>query len=157
MRALCAYRADVGREALADVASVHPLVHDPAGGPPFRVWFEGEAILLAGALDTFGADRLQHVLTVRRIERPRVTLDLRDVEFVDVGGCRTIARWARRLQDRGTRLELTGTSRVFRRMWRGPRFAGYAGGGVPGAPAGRVPGRPVGLGAPPALPPAARR
>jgi anti-anti-sigma regulatory factor len=126
MRALCAYRGDLGREALTDVASVHPLVHDPAGGPPFRAWFEGEAIALAGALDTFGADRLQRVLTGTHVERPTVTLDLSAVEFVDVGGARAIARWARLLQDRGSALELAGTSRVFRRMWRILDFDDYA-------------------------------
>ena len=126
MRALCAYRDDLGREALTDVASVHPLVHDSAGGPPFRSWFEGEAIALAGALDTFGADRLEQVLTGTHVDRPAVTLDLSQVEFVDVGGCRAIARWARRLQDRDSRVELAGTSRVFRRMWRILDFDSYA-------------------------------
>jgi len=126
MRALCAYRGDLEREALTDVASVHPLVHDAAGGPPFRAWFEGEAIVLAGALDTFGADRLETVLTGTHVDRPVVTLDLSRVEFVDVGGCRAIARWARRLQDRGSLLELTGTSRVFGRMWRIVGFDDYA-------------------------------
>ena len=126
MRALCAYRSDLGRDALTDVASVHPLVHDDAGGPPFRVWIEGEAIALGGALDTFGADRLEQVLTGTHVDRPVVTLDLSAVEFVDVGGSRAIARWARRLQDRGSRLELAGTSRVFRRMWRILDFDDYA-------------------------------
>jgi anti-anti-sigma regulatory factor len=126
MRALCAYRQDLGPEALADVASVHPVVHDATGGPPFRAWFEGEAIVLAGALDTFGADRLEQVLTGSHIDRPTITLDLSGVDFVDVGGCRAIARWARRLQDRGSLLELTGTSRVFRTMWRILGFDGYA-------------------------------
>jgi anti-anti-sigma factor len=126
MRALCAYRSDLGRDALTDVASVHPLVHDDAGGPPFRVWFEGEAIALGGALDTFGADRLEQVLTGTHVDRPTVTLDLSAVEFVDVGGARAIARWARLLQDRGARLELVGTSRVFRRMWRILDFDDYA-------------------------------
>jgi anti-anti-sigma regulatory factor len=126
MRALCAYRSGLGREILTDVASVHPLVRDDAGGPPFHAWFEGEAIVLAGALDTFGADRLEQVLAGTRIDGPTVTLDLSRVEFVDVGGCRAIARWARRLHDRGALLELTGTSRVFRKMWRVLGFDDYA-------------------------------
>jgi anti-anti-sigma regulatory factor len=134
MRALCAYRDGLGREALTDVASVHPLVHEHAGGPPFRAWFEGEAIVLAGALDTFGADRLEHVLTGTHVDRPTVTLDLSRVEFVDVGGCRAIARWARGLTDRGSLLELTGTSRVFRKMWRILGFDDYAAVGLPEPP-----------------------
>jgi anti-anti-sigma regulatory factor len=118
MRALCAYRRGLGRAALADVAAVHPLVYDPEGGPPFRAWFEGEALVLDGALDTFSADRLAQVLADTPVDRPTLTLDLSRVEFVDVGGCRAIARWARRLHECGARLELTGTSRVFRKMWR---------------------------------------
>jgi anti-anti-sigma regulatory factor len=135
MRALCAYRGDLGREALTDVATVHPLVHDTGGGPPFRVWFEDDAMVLAGALDTFGAERLDQVLTGTHVDQAMLTLDLHRVEFVDVGGCRTIARWARRLQDRGARLELTGTSRVFRRMWRILGFDGYAEVSIPEPPA----------------------
>jgi anti-anti-sigma regulatory factor len=126
MRALCAYRDELGREALTEVASVHPLVHDAAGGPPFRAWFEGTAIVLAGVLDTFAADRLDQVLTGTHADRPTVTLDLSRVEFVDVGGCRAIARWARQLEHRGCLLELTGTSRIFRRMWRILDFDDYA-------------------------------
>jgi anti-anti-sigma regulatory factor len=126
MRALCAYRGDLGGDALADVSSVHPLVRDRAGGPPFRVGFEGDTLAVAGALDTFAADRLDQVLTGTHVDRSPVTLDLSRVEFVDVGGCRTIARWGRLLQDRGARLELTGTSRVFRRMWRILGFDEYA-------------------------------
>jgi ABC-type transporter Mla MlaB component len=126
LRALCAYRGDLGREALIDVASVHPQVHDDAGSPPFRAWFEGEAIVLVGALDTFGADRLEQVLTGTHVDWPVVTLDLSGVEFIDVGGCRAIAHWARRLQDTDCLLELAGASRVFRKMWRILAFDDYA-------------------------------
>lgn len=126
MVALCAYSGRLDPEALADVASVHPLVHAPDGCPPFRVWFDGDTLAAAGTLDTFGADRLEQVLTGTHVDLPVVTLDLTRVDFVDVGGCRTLARWARRLQDRGARLELTGTSRIFRRMWRILGFDEYA-------------------------------
>jgi anti-anti-sigma regulatory factor len=118
MVALCAYRSGLGAEALADGASVHPLVRAAGGAPPFRIWFDGDTIAVAGALDTFGADRLDRVLTGSHVDGPVVTLDLSRVEFVDVGGCRTLARWARHLQDRSARLELVGSSRVFQRMWR---------------------------------------
>ena len=40
-------------------------------------------------------------------------------------GERALALGARLLQDRGSRLELTGTSGVFRRMWRILRFDDY--------------------------------
>lgn len=125
MVALCAYRGDLPAEALADVATVHPLVHVRGGEPAFRIWFDGDALAAAGSLDTFDAPRLEHVLDGTRAGRPQATLDLSRVDFVDVGGCRTIARWARRLADRGTRLELVGCSRVFRRMWRVLGFDEY--------------------------------
>jgi len=118
MVALCAYRGDLDGETLADVTSVHPLVHARDGGPPFRVWFDGDTIAVAGSLDAFGADRLYRLLTGTHVDRPLVTLDLRGVDFIDVGGCRALARFARRLQNRSARLELVGTSRVFGRMWR---------------------------------------
>ncbi|MGY1604864.1 MEDS domain-containing protein [Geodermatophilus sp. SYSU D00815] len=117
MVALCAYRADLGPEALAAVASVHPLVRPLDDGPPFRVWFDGDVLALGGCLDTFGAERLDRVLAGTHVDRPVVCLDLSRTEFVDVGGCRVLARWARRLEERGARLELVGASRVLRRMW----------------------------------------
>jgi anti-anti-sigma factor len=118
MVALCAYRGDLEDETLADLTAVHPLVHARDAAPPFRVWFDGDTIALAGSLDAFGADRLRRILTSTHVDRPRVTLDLREVTFVDVGGCRTLARVARQLQDRSASLELVGTSRLFCRIWR---------------------------------------
>jgi anti-anti-sigma factor len=117
MVALCAYRRDLGPEALADVASVHPVVRHRDGGPEFRVWFDGGTLAIGGSVDAFGAERLDRVLAATHVDRPVVVLDLSRLEFVDVGGCRTLARWARRLEERSARLEVTGASRVVRRMW----------------------------------------
>ncbi len=126
MVALCAYRSDLGADALDDGASVHPVVRSAGSGPPFRLWFDGDTLAVAGALDTFAADRLDRVLTGSHVDGPVVTLDLSRVEFVDVGGCRALARWARYLQDRSARLELVGSSRVLKRMWRILCFDEYA-------------------------------
>jgi MEDS: MEthanogen/methylotroph, DcmR Sensory domain/STAS domain len=117
MIALCAYRRDLDGAALADVASVHPLVHTPDGGPPFRIWFDGDLLVLAGALDTFGAARLRSVLDGSPVSGRRVVADLGRVDFVDVGGCRELARWAAGLGARSVAVELRGTTRVLRRMW----------------------------------------
>jgi anti-anti-sigma regulatory factor len=100
-------------------------VHARAGGPPFRIWFDGDTVVLAGALDTFGAERLHRVLAGSPVAGPAVVADLGRVDFVDVGGCRELARWARELADRSIRLELVGTSRVFRRMWQALGFDEY--------------------------------
>ena len=53
--AMCAYRGDLAREALADVASVHPLVRAPGGRPAVPVFLDGDRIVLAGSVDTFSA------------------------------------------------------------------------------------------------------
>ena len=118
MVALCAYRRELGPEALTDVTTVHPLVHAPAGSPPFRIWFDRGTVTIGGSLDTFAADRLERILAGTPVGGPVVAVDLTEVDFVDVGGCRTLARWARRLQDHGARLEVIGASRVLQRMWR---------------------------------------
>jgi hypothetical protein len=47
--ALCAYRRDLlPADAGADVASLHPLAHADGGTPAFRVWFDEDALLVAG-------------------------------------------------------------------------------------------------------------
>jgi ABC-type transporter Mla MlaB component len=117
MVALCAYRHDLDGGALADVTSVHPLVHVPDDGPPFRVWFDGDTLTLAGALDTFGAQRLRTVLDSSPVSGRRVVADLARVDFVDVGGCRELARWAARLEAGSGAVELRGAARVVQRMW----------------------------------------
>ncbi len=128
MRAMCAYSATrLGTEALTDVATVHPAVRAPGSEPPFRVWFEGATITLAGALDGMGAERLGRVLAGSPVRRPIVVVDLARVEFVDVSACRALAGWAVDLRERGARLVLLGTSRLFRRMWSLLGFAEITG------------------------------
>jgi anti-anti-sigma factor len=123
MTALCAYAGPrLARDALADLASVHPVVHS-AEPPPFRVWFDDDGLTLAGEVDVVGAERLGRVLASSPVRPPVAVLDLARVEFMDVSGCRAIAHWALELQDRGVRLVLLGASRLFRRMWTVLGFA----------------------------------
>jgi ABC-type transporter Mla MlaB component len=116
--AMCAYRADLAPEALADVAAVHPLVHGPDAVPAFRVFFDGDRLVLAGSVDTFSADRLARVLASSPAGAEGAVLDLSLTEFVDVSACRVLARWARDLQARAVRVEVRDASPLFRRMWR---------------------------------------
>ena len=118
MTAMCAYRADLGADALADVGSAHPMVHAADGGPPFRVFFDGGRVVLAGSVDTFSADRLAALLDASPVHGRSVVLDLEPVEFVDVAAARVLARWARALQDRSVDVDVHGASPLFRRMWR---------------------------------------
>ena len=115
--AMCAYRADLPHEALADVAAVHPLVRGPATVSSFRFFVDGDRLTLAGSLDTFCSDRLARVLDSASVEDGEVVLDLAAVEFIDLAACRTLARWAAGLAARAVRLEITGSSALLRRMW----------------------------------------
>jgi anti-anti-sigma regulatory factor len=116
--AMCAYNAELAREALADVASVHPIVHGPDGVPPFRVFFDDDRLVLAGSVDTFSADRLARVLASSPVDAGGVVLDLSLTEFVDVAACRVLARWAHDLRGRGLEVQVRDASPLFQRMWR---------------------------------------
>ena len=116
MSALCAYRRDLPAEALADVASAHPAAYAPPGLPQFRVFFEDDRVVLTGSVDLSDAARLARLLADSP-PSPVVRLDLSRLEFVDVAGCRAIARWAGALWAGDVRVEVCGPSRLFRRVW----------------------------------------
>ncbi len=117
MSALCAYRDDLPVEALTDVASVHPAASAPPGLPQFRVFFDDDRVVVAGSVDLSEADRLGRRLADFPAV-PAVLLDLSRLDFIDVAGCRAIARWAGGLCARGVPVEFLGASRLFRRVWR---------------------------------------
>jgi ABC-type transporter Mla MlaB component len=133
MVAMCAYdRGALDAEAVADVTAVHPQVHAPLDPPSFRIWFDGSHVAIAGMVDTFGAARLARVLAASPVTGPTAVLDLSGLEVVDVGGCRTLAAWARSLADRGIRLRVQGAPRAVVRIWRllgmdGPAPVTFAG------------------------------
>jgi hypothetical protein len=116
--AMCAYSGRLPREALADVATVHPLVHDHAETPGFRVFFDDDRVVLAGSVDSFSADRLSRVLSASPLAACSAVLDLQLNDFLDVAACRALARWARDLHDRGLRLEIRSATPLLQRMWQ---------------------------------------
>jgi ABC-type transporter Mla MlaB component len=119
MVAMCAYdRAALQADVLADVTSLHPQVHAPLDPPSFRIWFDGRRVALAGAVDTFAADRLARVLAASPVSRPTAVLDLSRLEGVDAAGCRTLAAWARALAERGVRLRIEDAPRPLLRLWQ---------------------------------------
>jgi ABC-type transporter Mla MlaB component len=116
--ALCAYRHDLlPDDAVADVASLHPLSHGDGPAAAFRVWFDEGALHVAGDVDAFTAGRLARLLASTHVGARLVTLDLAGLTFVDLAGVRAIVHWARALAGDDRRLELRGASRLFRRMW----------------------------------------
>lgn len=115
--AMCAYRADLDKETLADVASVHPQLGAPEEISSFRLFVDGDRLALAGSVDTFSSDRLARVLSSARAKDDGVVLDVAPLEFMDVAGCRALARWAADLWARSVAVEVTGSSALLRRMW----------------------------------------
>lgn len=115
--AMCAYRGDLAVDTLTELATVHPLVRAPEGVPPFQVFFDRERVVLTGSLDTFAADRLCTLLAAIE-DGSRTVLDIGGLDFVDVAGCRVLARWARSVAAARAVPELAGASRLVQRMWR---------------------------------------
>jgi len=115
--AMCAYSTRLPAQALADVTTVHPLVH-AAATPPFQVFFDDDRLALTGSVDTFSAERLARVLASSPVGDEGAVLDLGRVEFVDVAASRVIARWAQDLDARAVPLEVRGASPLLQRMWQ---------------------------------------
>jgi anti-anti-sigma regulatory factor len=83
---------------------------------PFRVSFDGGRVVVEGTIDTFDADRLARILAGSP-SVPAALLDVARLEFIDVAGCRVIARWAGELRARGVPVEIRGASPLFHRVW----------------------------------------
>jgi anti-anti-sigma factor len=116
--AFCAYRrVEVPPSVVADAAALHP-VSFPQGTPPaFRLWFDDGRIAVSGEIDTAAADRFRRLLGSTHVDAALVTLDLNRVDFMDLAGVREVARFARSVTARAARLEIAGSSRLFRQMW----------------------------------------
>ena len=115
--AMCAYRSDLAPEALADVAAVHPLLRAPEEFSSFRLYADGDHLSLVGTVDVFSVDRLTRVLSATRVKDDGIVLDLTGLDFVDVAGCRALARWAAGLDPGQVSVEVVGASSLLRRMW----------------------------------------
>jgi hypothetical protein len=115
---MCAYRADLPREALADNASVHPLVRAPAEVSSLRLFVDGRRLAPAGTVDAFSSDRLGRLLSSAPVSDDGAVLDLAALEFLDVAACRVLARWALGLAARSVPVRVVGSSALHRRMWR---------------------------------------
>jgi ABC-type transporter Mla MlaB component len=102
LTALCLYdRREVPDRVLADLASLHPVSHGPAGMVPFRVFFSSpDALVLEGEVDYFCAADLGRLLDVTRHDDGEVVLDLSGLGFVDHHGVMALVEHARRFRER---------------------------------------------------------
>ena len=117
MSAMCGYRRELPPTTLGDVLAVHATGYAPGHLHPYRLFFDDDRIVLSGSVDTFTADRLATLLAGTPTGAAAV-LDLGDLEFIDVAGCRALACWAGELQARGVPLEVRGASPLLQRVWR---------------------------------------
>lgn len=115
--AMCAYRGDLAGEALADVASVHPVVHARQEPSTFALFAESDRLVLAGSVDACSCDRLARLLAGVPTAGDVLVLDLGALEFLDVASCRVLARWVAELAQRSVAVHVTGASRLVRRVW----------------------------------------
>jgi anti-anti-sigma regulatory factor len=118
MTAMCLYRdSDLPEETVKGLASIHPWARETADELPFRTWFDGARLCVAGCVDTFCAPRLAEVLAATPPDGSVVVLDLTGLEFADAAGVRVIARWSQELRGREVTVHLVGAPRFFRKMW----------------------------------------
>ncbi|MCA0145178.1 MEDS domain-containing protein [Blastococcus sp. LR1] len=117
MSAMCAYRSDLPESALADVTAVHPLVRSTAA-TAFRLFFDGKRLVLAGDVDTLGAERLTRALGCSPAHPGTHSLDLAELQFADVAAIRVLAAWARSVTDDGGEVQLWNAPALLRRTWR---------------------------------------
>jgi anti-anti-sigma regulatory factor len=119
LTAMCLYEAGgLPAETLAELTAVHAWTRAPGSEPPFRLWFDGSRLCLAGSVDTFSAARLAAVLEATPTDGGAVVLDLSELEFADAAGTRVLAGWARQLADHTLRLTVVGAPHIFRRIWQ---------------------------------------
>jgi anti-anti-sigma regulatory factor len=124
MTAMCVYDGDrLPAATVTELAGVHPWVRTITEDAPFRTWFDGSELRLAGCVDTFSADRLGAVLASTVADGSVARLDLSALEYADAAAVRAIAGWADQRQADGVRVQLLGAPRFFCRIWH---LLGYA-------------------------------
>ena len=118
MTAMCAYRGDLPVPVLAEAAAGHPLVHAPGDPPAFQLFFDQHQVALTGDVDALGAEHLARMLASSPVvEGSTCVLDLSELRFADVAGCRAIARWARARAAHGVGVELRNAPPLMERAW----------------------------------------
>jgi anti-anti-sigma regulatory factor len=119
LSAICAYRSDVLDDTvIRALACRHPQVREPVQEESFRLFFDGEVLVLAGILDSFNAAQLERLLAGTHVQSDRLVLDASQLEFVDGRGTTVFAELAMALSERNGMLRITGASTTLRKVWR---------------------------------------
>ncbi len=93
--ALCGYRRDgLPPSLLGDLAAIHPTTNFDAKAVPFRLFGEGEGLVLSGEIDSFSSEALDRLLGLASRCGEPVRLDLGALRFVDHRGLEVLAAHA---------------------------------------------------------------
>lgn len=108
LSSMCAYRREVGQEPVAEMACLHPLIHEDLA--PFRLYAgPGGSLALCGEID-FACGRLFDKALERTLPlvlETQVDIDASGLSFIDHRGLLTLERHAGML---GTSMVLRGLS-----------------------------------------------
>jgi anti-anti-sigma regulatory factor len=122
LSAICAYRTDILDDTvIRELACRHPQVREPlhpVQEESFRLFFDGDTLVLAGILDSFNAAQLERLLAGTHVQSDRLVVDASQLEFVDGRGTTVFAELAIALSERNRMLRITGASTTLRKVWR---------------------------------------
>jgi anti-anti-sigma regulatory factor len=114
---LCALEASRPQPQWTRLASRHRLRRETLDSPPMAVSMYNSEARLVGEVDLSCHDELVDALSsVARATRGRLTMDLAELEFLDVGGARVLARFVAELADVGRPVDLVGAGRLTARL-----------------------------------------
>jgi anti-anti-sigma factor len=126
MSAMCSYHAGVlGSDALGELACIHPRRNAAAAGVGFCLYWAEGGFALDGEVDITNVSAFRSSLQqTGHAPGDVVDLDVRGLHFIDVGGLRAIAQFARTLGRDGRRLRLRNARPIHRRAWSAAGFGG---------------------------------
>lgn len=106
-------RQVVPRQRLADLAAIHPVLSVGFDTPVFQLFFDGDAVRVAGEMDALCADQLHRILANAPVaDKP--LLDVSDVSFMDHRALLTLNQVAR--QHNGFRVR--NAKPLVQRVWQ---------------------------------------
>lgn len=110
LAALCCFRREaLSTTTLTTIASAHPVVDRRlADLVPFRLFGNGDTLVIEGELDAFSADTLRHLLLEGGGRTDRHVLDLEGLRFVDHATLRVLGEYAARVRAHGAELTVRG-------------------------------------------------
>lgn len=100
--ALCGYRRNaLPAELLRDLAAVHPAANSFPEKSPFRLFGEGDGLVLGGEIDRFSTPALIRILSYAHRQGEPTSLSLEALDFIDHHGLEALVAYTRALNLNG--------------------------------------------------------